>query len=218
MYFQQKHGMHAILADWQILRLAEVFQRDKLEISANRGETPPQLSIQWEVVAKQTPQGAFFPHHKFLNIGIWPNYLFLYKEILQDLRQQLVFKTDIQRVVDMMMVNITMENMDKEVVFVGVHCRRTDYAHQLWKSSRANMVDKRYFDRSFDIYRSRYSQPATQVVFLVVSDDTAWVKENLGMHEDVRFGADTSGSQVKDIDLAGFDLCVLAACNHSVHT
>ena len=64
--------------------------------------------------------------------GIWPNYLFLYKEILQDLRQQLVFKTDIQRVVDMMMVNITMENMDKEVVFVGVHCRRTDYAHQLW--------------------------------------------------------------------------------------
>ena len=58
--------MHAILADWQILRLAEVFQRDKLEISASRLETPPQLSIQWEVVANQTPQGAFFPHQEFL--------------------------------------------------------------------------------------------------------------------------------------------------------
>ena len=65
-YFQAVHGMQAILADWQVRRLAEVFQRDKLEISASRVETPPQLSFQWEVVANQTPQGAFFPHQEFL--------------------------------------------------------------------------------------------------------------------------------------------------------
>ena len=56
--------MQAILADWQIARLAEVFQVDRLEILATRVELPPQLS--WEVVATQTPQGAFFPDTEFL--------------------------------------------------------------------------------------------------------------------------------------------------------
>ena len=80
-YFQAVHGMHAVLADWQIRILEEVFQREKLEISASRLETPPWLSIQWELVAIQTPQGAVFPrqefleniedykYNKFLNIG-----------------------------------------------------------------------------------------------------------------------------------------------------
>ena len=56
--------MQAILADWQIARLSEVFQVDRLEILATRVELPPQLS--WEVVATQTPQGAFFPDTEFL--------------------------------------------------------------------------------------------------------------------------------------------------------
>ena len=59
-----KHGMHAVLADWQIARLAAVFQLDNLEILPTRLELPPQLS--WEVVATQTPQGAFFPDTEFL--------------------------------------------------------------------------------------------------------------------------------------------------------
>ena len=57
--------------------------------------------------------------------------MFLYKEILGQIREQLVFKTELQTMVEQMLVNITRENMGMELVFVGVHCRRTDYAHQL---------------------------------------------------------------------------------------
>ena len=154
--------MHAILADWQISMLAEVFQEEKLQIPASTIKMPPQFSLNWEVVATQTPQGAFFPteeflqnieeykYNKFINIGklnylclpyfcnkfhpgIWPNYLFLYKEILDDLREHLLFKQDIQALADQWVAEVKMEeNSGKEILFIGVHCRRTDYAHQLW--------------------------------------------------------------------------------------
>ena len=58
--------MQAILADWQISMLADVFQKDKLQIPARSIEMPPQLSINWETVASQTPQGAYFPNDEFL--------------------------------------------------------------------------------------------------------------------------------------------------------
>ena len=38
------------------------------------------------------------------------------------------------------------------------------------------------------------------------------------MHDDVRFGFEYSTDNVEEADLVGFDLCVLASADHSIHT
>ena len=58
--------MQAILADRQFSMRAQVFQVEKLQIPPARIEMPPQLSLNWEVVYKQSPEGAYFPEEEFL--------------------------------------------------------------------------------------------------------------------------------------------------------
>ena len=154
--------MQAVLADWQITMLAQVFQKDSLHIPTSNIEMPSALRINWEQVASQTPQGAYFPNEEFLtniseykqnkfihigntsyttyklyhtNIscaGAYPNYLFLYKEVLPYLREHLLFKADIQGLATQLLEQIRSEDISgKPIVFVGVHCRRGDYAAQL---------------------------------------------------------------------------------------
>ena len=79
-------------------------------------------------------------------------------------------------------------------------------------------MDHRFFDAAFDIYRTRYNDERNQVIFLAVSDDITWIRENLGRHSDVRFGDEYSRASVHQEDLVGFDLAVLATSDHSVHT
>ena len=66
----------------------------------------------------------------------------------------------------------------KKIVFVGVHCRRTDYANHLNAvvANGTTLVDQNYFDRAFQIYRERYNSEERQVMFLAVSDDNEWIK------------------------------------------
>ena len=112
---------------------------------------------------------------------------------------------------------IIREAQNKTVIFVGVHCRRTDYGDHLAMFG-SSMVDHRFFDTAFDMYRRKYNDENNKVIFLAVSDDPAWLKTNLGRHSDVRFGCDYSKENVAQGEVAGWDLCVLATCHHSVHT
>ena len=61
-------------------------------------------------------------------------------------------------------------------IFVGVHCRRTDYENHLKVLHGATLVDHKFFDVAFDIYRRRYDDGENKVIFLAVSDDPAWIK------------------------------------------
>ena len=65
-------------------------------------------------------------------------------------------------------------------IFVGVHCRRTDYENHLkvLHGDGATLVDHRFFDVAFDIYRRRYNDGKNKVIFLAVSDDENWIKVN----------------------------------------
>ena len=58
--------MHAIMDDWQINMLAEVFQQEKFQITTSNTSTVILRQAHWEAVATQTPQGAFFPNDTFL--------------------------------------------------------------------------------------------------------------------------------------------------------
>ena len=64
----------------------------------------------------------------------------------------------------------------KKVVFIGVHCRRTDYEQHIKVVSGATLVDHHFFDTAFDIYRRKYNDDYNQVIFLAVSDDNTWIK------------------------------------------
>ena len=71
--------MQAVLEDWQISTLTQVFQEDRLEIPASNIEVPSALRINWEQVASPTPQGADFPHEDFLtNINEYKQNRFLH--------------------------------------------------------------------------------------------------------------------------------------------
>eukprot|EP00090_Calanus_glacialis_P028129 TRINITY_DN4506_c0_g1_i6.p1 TRINITY_DN4506_c0_g1~~TRINITY_DN4506_c0_g1_i6.p1 ORF type:complete len:402 (-),score=64.60 TRINITY_DN4506_c0_g1_i6:206-1411(-) len=231
LYFQKVHGFHAILNEGQVSAIGSIFQEDKIEISASRINMPPQINFNWESVASHTPQGAWFPNEEFLeniekykynkliNIGMYPHYLFLFKSIVGHIKKNLLFKNQTQALVDQWLAELREEtSSEKEIIFVGVHCRRTDYGWHMESLAGATMVDHTYFDKAFDIYRSRYNTDSSQVVFLAVSDDQAWIKANLGKHSDVRFGLDFSQGQIEDAQMPGFDLCLLASCDHSIHT
>ena len=64
----------------------------------------------------------------------------------------------------------------QNVIFVGVHCRRLDYKDHLKVWTNADLVDHHFFDTAFDIYRKRYNNEQTKVIFLAVSDDVPWIK------------------------------------------
>ena len=71
--------MQAVLEDWQINMLAQVFQKDRLEIPTMEIELPSALQIKWEHVFTQTPKGAIFPNEDFLtNIDEYKQNQFLH--------------------------------------------------------------------------------------------------------------------------------------------
>ena len=66
---------------------------------------------------------------------MYPHYLFLFKEILDHIKNHLLFKQDIQVMVDQTLAEIKVEkSSEKEIIFIGVHCRRTDYGSHLQAS------------------------------------------------------------------------------------
>ena len=46
--------------------LEQVFMKEMLEIPLMKIEMPPWQNIDWECVATQTPEGAYFPNQEFL--------------------------------------------------------------------------------------------------------------------------------------------------------
>ena len=108
--------------------------------------------------------------------GVYPAFLWLFKEILPELRHHFSFHDHLLLLVEQWKQSIR-ETQTKNVIFVGVHCRRTDYEKHLnTLYEKATLVDKAFFDVAFDIYRSRYDNEKNKVIFLTVSDDSEWIK------------------------------------------
>ena len=49
----------------------------------------------------------------------------------------------------------------------------------------SKLVNHRFFEKAFDIYRERYNDENSKVVFLAVSDDSSWIKVILQNRIDV---------------------------------
>ncbi|XP_049776015.1 galactoside alpha-(1,2)-fucosyltransferase 2-like [Schistocerca cancellata] len=105
----------------------------------------------------------------------------------------------------------------KEVVFAGVHVRRTDYADQLQLLYNTDQqADERYYGRAALWLQSTVVPPGGELVLVVASDDPDWVQDVLLPH--------LRGLGLRHSFLAGDgmleeperDLVLLSACNHSI--
>ena len=71
----------------------------------------------------------------FTSEGKYPHYLYLYKDILNEVRGDLKFEPHVQELVVETLSDVRKEMIkeheEKNVIFVGVHARRTDYANHL---------------------------------------------------------------------------------------
>ena len=107
--------------------------------------------------------------------GKHARYLWLFKEVLPQLRQNFQFHEYLVQHVQNFKRQIQSEFL-KKVIFVGVHCRRTDFVNILEKKGTSTYVKHYFYEKAFDIYRAKYNDENTKVIFLSVSDDTKWIK------------------------------------------
>ena len=182
------------MEDWQFEKINKIFKTDRFKIHPTTFSLPPYLSINWVNVATRKSYGptrpagttipsqkfeesiADYQENKFINIGKFPHYLWLFKEYLPELRKQLVFQDHLRKHVDTWKMVLT-EGKTKKIIFVGVHARRTDYQN-FYKAFKATWVDHYFFNAAFDVYRKKYNDDQTEVMFLAVSDDNMWIKVN----------------------------------------
>ncbi len=100
-----------------------------------------------------------------------------------------------------------------ELVFVGIHCRRTDHDH-LEREKGMRPLRPSYFLEAMDLFREQFGRDA--VVFAFVSDDPDWGRRNLAprvKQGDLHFAGD---GVPDDADSVGHDLALLSLCNHTI--
>ena len=95
----------------------------------------------------------------------------------------------------------------RDCTYVAVHVRRTDYAKQVKLMYNGTLVGETYLARALELCRRRYRRP----VFVVCSDDLAWVRQRLRDADVVIAGADGD-------DSARRDMALMAQCNHTIVT
>ena len=90
----------------------------------------------------------------------------------------------------------------KNITYVGVHVRRTDYIGYLKRKFNATPVKPNYFLRQMNVFRNKYKP----IMFVVVSDDTKWCERELRGDDFV----------VIKTNSPAHDLAIMLACNHSI--
>jgi galactoside 2-L-fucosyltransferase 1/2 len=90
----------------------------------------------------------------------------------------------------------------RNVVYVGVHVRRTDYKEYLKRKYNASLAESEFFVRQMNYFRNKYKS----VLFLVMSDEPKWCEDKLAGDNVV----------VMKNNSPEVDLAIMAACNHSI--
>lgn len=133
------------------------------------------------------------------------------------IRSQLVFKSEYQKFADNILQQIVASNRSgAELIFVGLHVRRTDYVQFSKVYLNKKVVGKTYFLEAIEYFQESY--PDQQVYFIAVSDDLVWVKKNLGSIKGVVVAGvgGEDGQLPGGLDPVGVDLALLRSCNHTI--
>ena len=149
----------------------------------------------------------------------------LYKKYLPELREFFTLRsnfTDLAKSrVDRALKGLLDEG--QKPVLVGVHVRRTDYKGILRTFHKTKPLETEYFTKAMDYYRTKYNRSGTKVLFLVTSDEMAWVRQYLvGQNQDI-IPIGTHGDRAFEEAYGyngsvGTDLAVLVSCDHMIMT
>ncbi|KDR14981.1 galactoside 2-alpha-L-fucosyltransferase 2-like [Zootermopsis nevadensis] len=120
--------------------------------------------------------------------------------LLSEVRQIFQFKKHIEEESQRFLYKAS--KGEKNVTYVGVHVRRTDYKAYLKRKYNASLVEPDFFPRQMNYFRNNYKA----VVFVVVSDEPRWCEREL-VGDNVVVSRANSPEQ---------DLAIMAACNHSI--
>merc|ERR1712227_253192 len=105
-----------------------------------------------------------------------------------------------------------------EIVFIGVHVRRTDYIKYSKNVLKKKIAGKSHFLAGIEYYQSEY--PDESVYFITVSDDMAWVRKHLGGVSGVVLAGmadeDAAERLPYGLDPVGVDMSLVASCNHTI--
>ena len=169
-------------------------------------------------VVRASSAKVLFSNASNVNIAGFPNDMERYKMYKAELLDEFTFDKGVLRCARLFLHNLKLQHRnstgtEKDILFVGVHVRRTDYSHYLAKTQNAKLVTGGYFARAMDKFRERFSD--SEVVFVVASDDMKWCRRWLGKIKNVYF---TSVHKSCGITMARFDFALLANCQHSIMT
>ena len=120
--------------------------------------------------------------------------------LLSKIRQIFQFK---EHIIDesQKLLHIASRDM-KNITYVVVHVRRTDYIGYLNRKFNASIVKPDYFLRHKNVFRNKYKP----IIFVVVSDDPKWCERELRGDDVV----------VMKTNPPVQELAIISACNHSI--
>lgn len=148
-----------------------------------------------------------------INIGKYPHSLTLYNHHLSEINRELKLKKKYVDEARRILSTIASKHSGSNITFIGVHVRRDDYAKWMTKrlGKKQHYVNETYFKAGMDEFRRRIGP---SVVFVVVSDDSAWIAKHLGQLPDVYIGGKILKTGGKEPSARDFAL--LCQCNHSL--
>ncbi|XP_067130356.1 galactoside alpha-(1,2)-fucosyltransferase 2-like [Centruroides vittatus] len=151
------------------------------------------------------PKDAHIPKDKNILTGYeYPNSFTFFDHIRDEIRKEFQFKESIISYAQTYLHSL--KNVTrKDVTFVGVHVRRTDYCKwlQIFYGRQVNMM---YFKQAIEYFQLKYSR----VIFVVVSDDKEWCKRKLGTWPNVFVGPEPTNP--------AYDMAIMSQCNHTIMT
>jgi len=239
--FARRHGLHPVVTEEQFGQLEFYFEIKNLALTVlERDLRQFYVSIfgfkfsriWWEVpwtaidsVENNFNYSEIAKHEhsrgKALNIGNYPNEIKYYKDFLPELRERIVLKERFVRKAEQKMKEELerRRTVNSNVTWVGIHNRRGDYGEHLKSLYGLSLLSANYFKRAMTYFTNHFSN----VIFVVVTDDMEWAKENIDFPAmQVAFLGHDSVLE-KDIanplataDDIGDDLALLAACNHTI--
>jgi len=149
----------------------------------------------------------FEPTGNAVYMPAYPNFVDIYIHHLDTLRRIFKLKEKYRTRANAFLEEIKVFSTFSDPTFIGIHNRRGDFKTAI-KSYGGTLVDKTFFQKTLKMYK----ELVYNAVFVVVSDDIAWAKENIIGDQIYYSTGDLSDEGV------GKDLAILASCNHTIIT
>ena len=134
----------------------------------------------------------------------------LFNHIPDEITADFTFSWEIQEAVaTFFKTNVYNDHDLNDIVTVGIHFRLTDRATQMHIARNASIMTPSYFFNAMEYYTHKFHNKT--VYFILLSDDQAWVRENIVQR------ATKFKHVIQSFNRSGpVDLAIMAACDHTV--